>query len=63
MDMSTVGNLSSAVNAGNTGDAVGVQVLKKALQIEAETASTLIASVTPGTNNPPNLGNRVDTKA
>lgn len=61
MDISTIGNLSSAVAQGQTGDAVGIQVLKKAMQIEASTASQLIESVT--TNNPPNLGNKVDVKA
>ena len=61
MDVSTVGSLSSAVAQGQTGEAVGVQVLKKAMQIEAQTASQLIESVST-TNNPPSLGNKVDVK-
>lgn len=39
-------------------------VLKKALQIESENALQLLQSVTQGGyNNPPNLGNRIDTYA
>lgn len=66
MDVSTIGNLSSAVAQGQTGDAVGIQVLKKAMQIESQSALQLIESATqaaPSTNNPPNLGNSVDVKA
>lgn len=66
MDVSTIGNLSSALAQGQTGDAVGIQVLKKAMQIESQTALQLIDSATqsaPSTNNPPNLGKNVDVKA
>lgn len=64
MDVSTIGNLSSALAQGQTGDAVGIQVLKKAMQIEAQNASQLIeaAAQSAPTNNPPNLGNNVDVK-
>lgn len=66
MDVSTIGSLSSAVAQGQTGDAVGIQVLKKAMQIEAQNAAQLIEAATqsaPSTNNPPNLGNNVDVSA
>lgn len=44
--------------------AVQMLVLKKALQIEGQSALQLIQAVTQaGYNNPPNLGNRVDTYA
>ncbi|MBU0594613.1 MAG: YjfB family protein [Gammaproteobacteria bacterium] len=50
-----------------TGDAVGVSVLKKALQAEAQNAQQLINSVPQPektTNNlPPNLGQNINTTA
>lgn len=51
----------------SSGDAVGVSVLKKAMQIEAQNAQQLIEAI-PKTENtsanlPPNLGQNVNTTA
>lgn len=67
-------NMSAGTNAAlasmtgqNTGDAVGVSVLKKAMQIEAQNAQMLINAVPQPektTNNlPPNLGRNINTTA
>ncbi len=64
MDMNGIGSLSSALAQTKTGDAVGILMLKKTLDIQAQSAMQLIAAAAQtGTNNPPNLGNQVDIKA
>ena len=59
MDIAGISSLSSALAQAKTGDSVGILVLKKAMDLQAQSAMQLIQSV----NNPPNLGNGVDTKA
>jgi len=64
MDISSVGSISSAVSQAQTGDAVGIAVLKKAIDLQAQSALQLIASLPqPATNSPPNLGQGVNTFA
>lgn len=64
MDISSVGNISSALSQAKTGDAVGIAVLKKAMDLQAQTASQLIEALPQaGASNPPNLGNGVNTFA
>ena len=62
MDIANVSSLSTALSQAKTGDAVGTLVLKKAMDIQAQSAMQLIQSV-PQPSNPPNLGNSVDVKA
>lgn len=63
MDISSLGSLSSALAQAQIGDAVGTLVLKKAMDIQAQSAMQLIAALPDVPNNPPNLGNSVDIKA
>lgn len=63
MDISSVGSLSTAMAQSATGDAVGTLVLKKAMDIQAQTALALLQAVRQLPNNPPNLGNTVDIRA
>ena len=64
MDISSVGSISSAVSQAQTGDAVAIAVLKKAIDLQAQGALQLIASLPqPATNSPPNLGQGVNTFA
>ncbi len=52
------------MSQARTVDAVQIAVLKKALDIQAQGAMQLVeaaAQVIP--NNPPNLGNHIDTSA
>ncbi|MBS1144712.1 MAG: hypothetical protein H6R14_2118 [Proteobacteria bacterium] len=62
MDVSSVGGLSSALSQAQTGDAVGMLVLKKAMDIQAQSAMQLLQALPPVASNPPNLGNSVDIK-
>ena len=63
MDVSSVASLSSSVAQMKTGDAVGISVLKKAMEIEAQGALQLLQALPPAANNPPHLGNKVDVRA
>lgn len=64
-----INSISSGVVAQHvaqkTGDAVGVQVAKKALDIQSSTASQLIDSVKQSTPPPsePHLGNNINVSA
>jgi hypothetical protein len=62
MDVASIGSLSTALSQGQTGDAVGTLVLKKALDMQAQSAMQLIEALPP-TSNPVNLGNSIDVKA
>lgn len=62
MDIASVSSLSTALTQEKTGDAVGTLVLKKALDLQAQSVAQLIQAL-PQVSNPPNLGNNVDVKA
>lgn len=65
MEISNVAK--SAVSIADTGtkQEIGVAVLKKALQVEASTATALINAVQPAqpAKLPPHLGNKINTTA
>ncbi len=64
MDISSVGNVSAAVSQAGTGDAVAITVLKKSLDIQAQSAMQLIQALPqPAPSSPPNLGNGVNVYA
>jgi len=64
MDIASVGNVSAALSQAKTGDALAITVLKKANDIQAQSAMQLIQALPqPAGNNPPNLGNSVNTFA
>lgn len=63
MDVSSIGSLSSALAQAKTGDAVGIMVLKKAMDIQAQSALQLLAGLSQAASNPSHLGNAVDVKA
>ncbi len=61
MDVGTIGSLSTALSSAQTADAVQTSVLKKALDIEEQSAMQLIAAAGQATpKNPLHLGNKVD---
>lgn len=62
MDIAAVGNMSSALSQARTGDAVAVLVMKKAMDIQAQTALQLLQALPQAASNPPNLGNSVDVR-
>ena len=61
MDIGSVGGISSALTQGS--DSVSMAVLKKTMDIEAQSVTQLIDALPAVSNNPPNLGNGVDVKA
>ena len=64
MNISNVSQATSAASQAATGEAAAVMVLKKALELQSQSALQLIAALPqPTTNNPPNLGNSVNTFA
>ncbi len=62
MDVSTVSQLASSLSQARTGDAVGVQVLKKAMDLQAQNAAQLIAALPQAPANPPHLGQSIDVR-
>ena len=63
MDVSSVGSLSSALSQAQTRDDASMLVMKKAIDIQAQSALQLLQALPQVSSNPPNLGNSVDVKA
>jgi len=63
MDILSVDSLTSALTQATTGDAVNTLVLRKAMDIQAQTALQMLQAVPQLPSNPPNLGNTIDIKA
>ncbi len=61
MEVSSVGSLSTALSQSQVGDAVAITMLKKAMDLQAQTAAQLLQAL-PAPSNPPHLGNSVDIK-
>ena len=62
MDIGSVGGLSSALSQARTGDAVALLVMKKAIDVQAQTALQLLQALPAVASNPPNLGSSVDVR-
>ncbi|OQA34815.1 MAG: hypothetical protein BWY57_00214 [Betaproteobacteria bacterium ADurb.Bin341] len=63
MEVTQLSSLASALAAARTGDAVSILVMKKALEMEGQSALQLVAAATQGSVNPDHLGQSVDVKA
>jgi uncharacterized protein (DUF1778 family) len=64
MNISSVSQATSAASQAATGEAAAVMVLKKALELQSQSALQLIDALPqPAANNPPNLGNSLNTFA
>ncbi|MBK1680300.1 YjfB family protein [Rhodocyclus tenuis] len=64
MDISSIASVPSSIAQAKTGDAIAVTVLRKSLDLQAQAAMQLIAALPQATtNNPPNLGQGVNTFA
>lgn len=63
MDISALASVSSSLSQAQVGDAVGTLVLKKAMDIQAQSAMQLLEALPQVPSNPPNLGNSVDVRA
>ena len=66
MNVNSVGSVPASITSAQTGDAVAVTVLRKSLDIQAQSALQLIAAlpqVQPAAGPRPTLGNSVNTFA
>ena len=64
MNISAIANVASELSQANTSDAIAIAVLKKALDMQAQSALQLIQALPqPVTSSPPNLGNGVNAFA
>jgi hypothetical protein len=63
MDITALASLSTALSQAQLGDAVGISVLKKAMDIQEQSSLQLLQALPQQYSNPPNLGNSVDVRA
>ena len=64
MDVSTIAAVATNMSQSKLANDVQISVLKKAIDMNAQSATQLIAALPqPQSSNPPNLGNSVDTYA
>ena len=64
MDVSSIASAATELSQARTADAVAIAVLRKTLDLQEQSALQLIQALPqPVTNNPPNLGNSVNTFA
>ncbi|MDR0378946.1 MAG: YjfB family protein [Candidatus Accumulibacter sp.] len=61
MDVSGIANMATSFAATKTNSAVGVAVMKKALDTQASTAAGLIQALPQPSN--PNIGRNINTTA
>ena len=60
MDISGMASAASDASQSKALDAVSVAVMKKATKIQEQSVMQLLQAV-PQVNNPPHLGNKIDT--
>lgn len=60
---SSIAAASTVMAQARTGDAVATLVFKKALDVQAQSAMQLLATLPAPASNPPHLGNSVDIRA
>ncbi len=63
MDTTAIVSLATEMATTRTQQAAQLAVLKKAMELQGQGAIQLVMAATQNYNNPPNLGNSVDTFA
>ncbi len=63
MDVTSIASLSTALSQTEVADAVGIRVLKKAMDIQEQSALQLLQALPQPPSNPHNLGQNIDVKA
>lgn len=61
MDVSGIGN--AGVTQATTNESASLLVLKKAIDVQAQSVELLLQGLPQPANNPPHLGQNVDVKA
>lgn len=62
MEVSRLVSAVSEAMAAQTGAAVSLKVLDKAIDLQAQSALALVQAIPLPASNPPNLGNAVDIR-
>ncbi|MET1077768.1 MAG: YjfB family protein [Pseudomonas sp.] len=62
MELSSLASAVSSAQAAQTGAAVSLKVLDKAMELSAQSALALIQAIPLPASNPANLGNGVDIR-
>jgi hypothetical protein len=63
MDVSSIASLASRMSQDRVGQAAGMAVLKMAMQLQQESAMSLISAITPASSLPSHLGQNVNVVA
>lgn len=63
MDVSSIASSASGLAAAKTQSEVSTTVLRKAMDIEQQSALTLLQALPQPSSNPAHLGNSVDVRA
>jgi len=63
MDTAAIASLATEMATTRTQQVAQIAVLKKAMELQGQGAIQLLMAATQAYNNPPHLGNRIDTFA
>ena len=64
MDVNAIASLATEMSQMKTAQAAQIAVLKKAMDLQGQSALQLVQAVTqPAASNPPNLGKHIDILA
>jgi len=63
VDVSSIANLATRMSQDRVAQAADIAVLKKAMQMQQESAMSLISAITPPTSLPSHLGQNVNVVA
>jgi hypothetical protein len=65
MDVQNIAQLAVNLATTTTNQAIGIAVLKKAMDVQASSAAAMLEALPPvsGANLPPHLGQNIDTTA
>jgi hypothetical protein len=63
MDITGLTNLATRMSQDRTSEAAALMVLKKAMQMQENTGSALVAMITPASRLPEHLGQNVNVVA
>lgn len=63
VDVSSIANLATRMSQDRVSQAADIAVLKKAMQMQQESAMSLISAITPAASLPSHLGQNVNVVA
>ncbi|WP_269533813.1 YjfB family protein [Chitinimonas sp. BJYL2] len=63
MDITSIANAASNATSAQAASTASLLMLRKALDIQASNAATLLQALPQPASNPPNLGNVIDVRA